>query len=208
MHKIKNLIFDFGGVLVELDKPRCLEAFARIGFPQAAGMIDAYCQQGIFAKLEEGTITPSDFCHEVRRLTECQANDNEIWQAWNLFLAGIPTWKLEALMALRNHYPIYLLSNTNEVHWKHAVADFFPHKGWRVEDYFDRIFLSYELHQTKPGADIFRTVIAETGILPEESLFIDDAAANCLTASSLGLQTYQPAPGEDWRKLFEGKEGK
>lgn len=202
IHKVKNIIFDFGGVLVDLDKVRCLEAFARIGFPEAAGMIDAYSQQGLFGKLEEGTISPQEFCAEVRHLTGCQATDECIWEAWNLFLVGIPTWKLEALVELRKHYPLYLLSNTNEPHWKHAVERFFPYGEWRVEDYFDRIFLSYELHQVKPGADIFRTVIEQAGVVPEETLFIDDAAANCATARSLGLHTYQPLPGEDWRKLF------
>lgn len=200
--KIKNLIFDFGGVLVDLDKARCLQAFARLGFTQAADMIDAYSQQGLFGQLEEGIISPADFCNEVRRLTGCQTDDENIWQAWNMFLVGIPTWKLEALIQLKKHFPIYLLSNTNEPHWLHAVNNLFPYKEWQVEDYFDRIFLSYELHQVKPNADIFRTVITETGVCPEETLFIDDAAANCATAASLGLHTYQPQPGEDWRKLF------
>lgn len=200
--KIKNLIFDFGGVLVDLDKARCLEAFARLGFTQVSSMIDAYCQQGLFGQLEDGTVTPEDFCRQLCEQTGIQATDAEIWQAWNLFLVGIPVWKLQALVELRKHYPLYLLSNTNEVHWQHAVADFFPHNQWQVEDYFDRIFLSYELHQVKPGTDIFRTVIAETGVNPAETLFIDDAEANCATARSLGLQTYQPKPGEDWRKIF------
>ena len=203
IHKqIKNLIFDFGGVLVNLDRVRCLKAFDGLGFLQAAGMIDAYSQQGIFGQLEDGTISPQRFCAQVRRMTGCIVPDEVIWQAWNLFLVDIPVWKLEALVELRKHYSVYLLSNTNEPHWHHAVTRFFPHKGWQVEDYFDRIFLSYELHQVKPGADIFRTVIAETGIRPEETLFIDDSMANCATARQLGIYAYQPLPGEDWRKLF------
>ena len=108
-------------------------------------------------------------------------------------------------MELRKHYPVYLLSNTNEVHWQHAITRFFPYKGWQVGDYFDRMFLSYELHQVKPGEEIFRTVMAETGVNPEETLFIDDAAANCETARRLGLQTYQPKPGDDWRVIFKSR---
>lgn len=200
--KIKNIIFDFGGVLVDLNKARCLEAFAQLGFTQAADMIDAYSQQGVFGQLEDGTISSAEFCTEVRRITGCSVSDEELLHAWNLFLVGIPTWKLEALIELRKHYPIYLLSNTNESHWFHAVQHFFPYKQWCVDDYFDRIFLSYELNQVKPGSDIFRTVIAQTGVNPEETLFIDDAVANCATARSLGLHTYQPHPSEDWRKLF------
>jgi putative hydrolase of the HAD superfamily len=200
--KIKNLIFDFGGVLVDLDRYRCLNAFAQLGFPNMGSMLDAYCQQGLLGRLEEGLISPEEFCHQMRAMGGNDVADEEIWQAWTRFLVGIPTWKLEALIELRKHYPIYLLSNTNKVHWQHAVDHFFPHKQWKVEDYFDKIFLSYELHQLKPGEEIFRTVIAETGVLPEETLFIDDASANCDTARSLGIHTYQPMPGEDWRTLF------
>ena len=202
MHNIKNLIFDFGGVLVDLDKARCLQAFSQLGFTEANKMIDAYSQQGLFGQLEEGTISPEEFCSEVRRLTTCQATDENIWHAWNSFLVGIPTWKLEALIELKKHYPIYLLSNTNVVHWQYAITEFFPYGKWRVNDYFNHIFLSYELHQVKPGAEIFRTVITQSGIRPEETLFIDYATANCQTARSLGLHTYQPTQGEDWRLLF------
>ena len=203
IRKIKNLIFDFGGVLVQLDKSRCLDAFARLGFTNVGSMLDAYCQQGLLGRLEEGTIAPEEFCEQMRAMVGNDVADEEIWQAWTLFLVGIPTWKLEALITLRTHYPMYLLSNTNQVHWQHAVEDFFPHKGYGVEDYFDKIFLSYELHQLKPGEEIFRTVMAETGVCPEETLFIDDAEANCATARSLGFCTYQPLPDEDWRKLFD-----
>lgn len=202
-NQIKNVIFDFGGVLVDLDKPRCLEAFARLGFPQAAGWVDAYSQQGIFGQLESGDITPETFCREVRTLTACQADDEQLWQAWNSFLVGIPVWRIQALLDLRKRYRLFLLSNTNEPHWQHACAHFFPYQGLKVEDYFEKIFLSYELHQTKPGTDIFCTVLQQAGIRPEESLFIDDAEANCATARSLGIHTYCPVPGEDWRLLFE-----
>lgn len=200
--QIKNIIFDFGGILVDLDKPRCLEAFNRLGFPEASQWIDAYCQQGIFGKLETGEITPESFCDEVRRLTGCQASDTRLWEAWNLFLAGIPRWRIEALMELRKHYVVYLLSNTNAPHWEYACSHFFPHKGFQAEDYFEEMFLSYQLHQAKPSEDIFRTVLQRTGVVPDETLFIDDSAANCHTARSLGIHTYCPAPGEDWRKAL------
>lgn len=202
IRNVKNIIFDFGGVLVELDKPRCVEAFTRLGFSQASQWVDTYSQQGVFGLLERGDITPEEFCHEVRRLTGCMANDQDMWDAWNLLLDGIPTYRLDALIELRKHFNLYLLSNTNAPHWQHAATLMFPHKGNRVEDYFKQIFLSYEMHQVKPDEEIFRSVLEQTGILPEETLFIDDAAANCETARALGIQTYCPTPHEDWRKLF------
>lgn len=204
IRNVKNIIFDFGGVLVDLDKSRCVEAFTRLGFSQAAQWVDTYSQQGVFGRLETGTITPEEFCEEIRRLTGCMASDDDMWQAWNLLLDGIPAYRLDALIELKRHFNLYLLSNTNEPHWQHASERMFPHRDFRVEDYFLQIFLSYEMHQVKPDAAIFRSVLEQTGILPEETLFIDDAAANCETARTLGLLTYCPAPKEDWRKLFDG----
>lgn len=199
---IRNIIFDFGGVLVELDKTRCIADFVRLGFHQAASWIDAYSQQGIFKELELGLIEPEDFCKEVRSLTGLNVPDTEIWAVWNQLITGIPAIRLEALIELRKHYRVFLLSNTNKVHWKYACQHYFPHAGYKVEDYFEQIFLSYELHQVKPGRDIFLCVLNQTEIKAEETLFIDDSAQNCETAHGLGLHTYQPKKGEDWRKIF------
>lgn len=199
---IRNIIFDFGGVLVELDKARCIADFVRMGFHQAASWIDAYSQQGIFEELELGLIEPEDFCKEVRSLAGVNVDDSAIWAVWNRLITGIPTTRLEALVELRKHYRVFLLSNTNKVHWEYACQHYFPHAGYEVGDYFEKIFLSYELHQVKPGTEIFLSVLNQTGVNANETLFIDDSARNCETAAKLGLHTYQPAAGEDWRKIF------
>lgn len=201
--KIRNIIFDFGGVLINLDKPRCVEALGKLGFKQAGELINSYYQQGIFEKMELGLITPEEFCSGIRKISGSKASDKEIFDAWNLLLADIPTYRLQALLELRKHYMVYLLSNTNKVHWDYSCENQFHYRGFDVNDYFEDMFLSFQLHETKPSPKIFEEVLAQTGILPNETLFIDDAAPNCETARKLGFKTYCTKEGEDWRHLFD-----
>ena len=168
---IKNLIIDFGGVLIDLDRQRCLENFRKLGLPDVEVMLDLYHQQDFF----------------------------QIDDAWNSFLVGIPAFKLDLLLELRKKYVVYRLSNTNEIHWQWSCLHAFRYKAFRAEDFFEHIYLSYEMKMAKPDADIFRKVLDETGILPNETLFIDDSEANCRTAEALGISTYTPKAHEDWR---------
>ena len=88
---------------------------------------------------------------------------------------SIPTFKLDLLLELRKKYVVYLLSNTNEIHWQWSCLHAFRYKAFRAEDFFEHIYLSYEMKMAKPDADIFQKVLDETGILPNETLFIDDS---------------------------------
>lgn len=201
--QIKNLIIDFGGVLIDLDRSRCIDAFEQLGFTQMGALIDPCHQQGILKMLEKGGISTAMFRNEIRKVAGAGLQDQQIDDAWNSFLIGIPEQKLELLLRLRKKYKLYLLSNTNEIHWEWACRNSFSYRGLQAEDYFDELFLSYRLGQLKPGEEIFRTLLERTGADPRESFFIDDAQANCLTARKLGIETYQPAPCEDWSHLFD-----
>lgn len=200
---IKNLIFDFGGVLIDLDRERCLENFRRLGMPHVESLLDVCHQQGFFLQHEKGLIDAAEFRRRICEEIGHPLPDAEIDAAWNSFLVGIPAYKLDALLELRKHYVVYLLSNTNDIHWDWSVENAFRYKSFRVEDFFEQIFLSFELKMAKPDADIFQHVLAETGIDPAETLFIDDSPANCATARSLGISTYTPQAREDWRPLFK-----
>lgn len=200
---IKNLIIDFGGVLINLNRSRCIETFKRLGFTDLERFIDPYHQQGIFMMLEKGELTPGMFRDEIRKMAGMQLADEEINEAWNSFLMDIPGYKLELLLRLRQKYHVYLLSNTNDIHWEWACNHCFNWKGFGIDDYFDAIFLSCRLGLVKPGEAIFHTLLGKTGIDPKETFFIDDAEANCVTARKLGIKTYMPLPGEDWGHLFD-----
>ena len=200
---IKNLIVDFGGVLIDLDRQRCLENFRKLGLPDVEHTLDLYHQQDFFQQYEKGLISSADFRNVIREKIGKDIDDARIDAAWNSFLVSIPTYKLDLLLALRKDYVVYLLSNTNEIHWKWSCEHAFHYKAFRVEDYFERIFLSYEMKMVKPDVAIFEKLLEETGIDPKETFFIDDSEANCMTARSLGISTYVPKAGEDWSHLFK-----
>ncbi len=200
---IKNLLIDFGGVLIDLDRTRCIENFRRLGLEQVDSLLDVYHQQGIFMQQEKGLITPDEFRAGIRSMmNRPEVTDAEIDEAWNSFLVGIPTYKLDLLLKLREHYTVHLLSNTNWIHWQWSRRNAFAYKGHEVEDYFEKIYLSYEMKTAKPEMKMFRAVVSDSGIIPEETLFIDDSEANCLAANTLGIATYTPKAGEDWSHLF------
>jgi FMN phosphatase YigB (HAD superfamily) len=199
---IKNLIIDFGGVLIDLDRQRCLDNFSKLGMSDVESLLDIYHQQDFFQKYEKGLITTAEFRDVIRSKTEKPVTDTQIDDAWNSFLMNIPAYKLDLLLNLRKDYVVYLLSNTNELHWEWSCKHVFPYKTFRVEDYFEHIFLSYKMKMAKPDAGIFQKVLDETGIVPQETLFIDDSDANCRTAEALGISTYTPKAHEDWSHLF------
>lgn len=200
---IKNLIVDFGGVLIDLDRQRCLENFKTLGLPDVEHTLDLYHQQDFFQNYEKGLITSADFRNIIREKIGKDVADASIDSAWNSFLVRVPAYKLDLLLELRKNYVVYLLSNTNEIHWEWSCKHVFPYKAFRVEDYFERIFLSYEMKMAKPNADIFQKVLDVASLDPKETFFIDDAEANCRMAEMLGISTYMPKAGEDWSHLFK-----
>lgn len=199
---IKNLIIDLGGVLIDLDRQRCIENFRKLGLPDVEVVLDIYHQQDFFQKYEKGLITSAEFRDVLREKIGKPVTDAQIDDAWNSFLVGIPAAKLDLLLNLRKDYVVYLLSNTNEIHWQWSCRNAFPYKTFRVEDYFEHIYLSFEMNMAKPDAEIFQKVLDDTGIIPAETLFIDDSVANCRAAEALGITTYTPKAGEDWSHLF------
>ena len=194
MQGIKNIVFDWGGVMINLDKVRCVNAFDKIGAHHISSYVDECRQEDLFHDLEMGSITVPQFCDEVRRqCPECVATDEEICWAWGELLTGIPEYRVEKLRTLKSKYRLFLLSNTNVIHWE-------PY-AHRLEGCFEKMFLSYEMHLVKPDAEIFREVLRQTGIRAEETLFIDDSASNCAGAASLGIRTHQVKVSDDWLEL-------
>lgn len=195
---IKNIIFDLGGVLVGLDKDRCVEAFHKIGASDIAYFVDEHRVESLFYDSEVGNISQEEFCRRVREITNRDIKDEDIVWAWNELLTGIPDFKKECLLRLRDKYRLFLLSNTNVMHWTKCSRDFFPYCDWGVDDYFDQTFLSYEMHLIKPSDAIFIQVLKEAGIKAEETLFVDDSEDNCRMARTLGITTYRNVGIDDF----------
>lgn len=200
---IQNVIFDFGGVLVDLDRQRCIRTFKELGIKGIDRYLDVSHHLGFFMQFEKGEITAPVFRDEIRSLSGSSLTDTQIDNAWNSLLGLIPSYKLENLLSLRKRYKTYLLSNTNSIHWKWSCERLFRYKDNNMQDYFEKIYLSYELGCAKPAPSVFEAVITDSGIKPEETFFIDDSQANCETAQSIGFSVYQPANGEDWSFIFK-----
>ena len=210
---IQNIIFDMGGVLVGLDATRCINAMHTAGCGVLANYVEEHRTEDLFLDTELGRIDAEGFCDEVRRLCCEGATDNNnnatiptneriIW-AWNELLTGIPLRKLHALAELkRRGKRLFLLSNTNIMHWERCRDEFFTADNRQATDYFDKIFLSYEMHLAKPDAEIFRQAVAQAGINAADTLFIDDNLDNCRSAESIGLHSLHEDTGERWLDML------
>lgn len=204
MTKIKNIVFDLGGVLIELDHGQAVRRFEDIGVDDAEQLLDPYEQKGIFLEVENGTITAEEHYEKLRKHTGKDIPYEDIQHAWLGFIADTPQYKLDYLLKLREHYNVYLLSNTNPIiqeGW--ARTDQFTPAGRPIGSYFDKMYTSYEVGVTKPDRKIFDYMIADSGLIPSETLFVDDAKSNVEVGRSLGFQTYQPVNGEDWREAVD-----
>ena len=200
---IKNIVFDLGGVLVDLDFKGAINGLQQAGFANVKEQLMAFDRDGIFQKFELGEMTAEEFRTAIRENSTVELTDEEVDNLWNAMLLEIPREKLELILDLRGKYMVYLLSNTNSIHWDYVCKNAFNYRGFRVNDYFEETFLSYEMHLAKPDKAIFEKVLSDANLLPEETLFIDDSEANCKAASELGIHTHHYHIGEDVKEIFE-----
>lgn len=192
---IKNIIFDFGGVLVDLDPKKSLDAFAAIGLTKVADFLTLYGHTGPFGEIENGDIGVEQFHETVRTLFGVEVSDEQIDHAWLSFLGDLPVAKMRMVHELAKTYRVFLLSNTNPIHIRRLNE--FDDNGYPLNECFEKCYFSFEVGLSKPGRAIFEHVLNDAGLIPEETLFVDDGPENCKMAASLGISTYQPQPFED-----------
>jgi putative hydrolase of the HAD superfamily len=200
---ITTIIFDLGGVLCDLDIDRCILNFKQLGLENFEHYLNNFGQSGFFMQLEKGLITAAEFSNEVRKLTSKPLTDEQINEAWNSFLVGIPTKKLDLIIELRKKFRVVLLSNTNIIHFPDTVARFFNFNGMSTSDYFDKCYLSYEMKMAKPDEEIFNALLNAEQVSANECLFLDDGVKNIEQAQKLGIQSYLVKVGEDLSWLVD-----
>ena len=164
---IKNIVFDLGGVLVDLDFKNAINGLQQAGFANVKEQLQTFDQEGIFKKFELGEIDSDQFRTAIRENSTVTLTDEEVDTLWNSMLLEVPRKKLELILDLRSKYMVYLLSNTNAIHWDYVCKNAFNYRGFRVNDYFEETFLSYEMHLAKPDKAIFEKVLHEANLLPE-----------------------------------------
>lgn len=204
---ITNLLFDLGGVIMNIRRQDCVEAFERLGLKDADSLLGEYQQAGIFAGIENGTLSVDEFHNEIRRMTGREVSDHEIDEAFCKFLTGIPEHRLLALEQLHKRFNLYLLSNTNPIMWNTEIDRQFRKLGHDINYYFDGAVTSFEAKVMKPDPGIFREAILKFGLQPSETIFLDDSEGNCAAAQKLGFNTIHVAPGKEMIDLLKSNAG-
>lgn len=200
MKQVKNIVFDFGGVIIDIDRDCAVRKFIEIGVGNADELLDAYHQKGIFLEVEDGSIDAEEFRKKLSQLCGKELTYNEVESGWRGFVTAVNQYKLDCLAELRQKgYKVYILSNTNPYIMGWARSGRFTPEGRPLDDYVDKIFASYEVKCVKPHRGIFERMIAETDLNPCETVFVDDGTSNINIGKELGFITLQPANGEDWR---------
>lgn len=204
MNTIKNLLFDLGGVIMDIKRECCVDALTKLGVENADEMLGLYVQSGDFLRLENGSISAEEFRNSLRSQIKDgrEVSNREIDEALNAFLLGIPLRRLVALRELHKRYKIYLLSNTNPIMYYSEIARQFMQEGKTIDDYFDGQVVSFLARSNKPDRKIFEYAIDHLGITPEETLFIDDSQHNLDAASALGFATALVPPGREFEDIL------
>jgi len=207
---IRNIIFDFGGVLCDLDIQRTVEKFKEFGPAKSDGLLSREEQDNQFALLvetyEKGNIISREFRDAIKNHYLIPPTDQAVDDTWNALLVGIPVNRIELLRKIKDHYRIFLLSNSNEIHYLHYL-DMFRHvSGYKdFNDLFEKAYFSFQLHLAKPGREIFEFVLRDSQLNPLQTLFIDDTLKHIETARKLSINGYhlQLQKGEMVIDLFE-----
>lgn len=209
MQMIKTIIFDLGGVLIDVDMHHCLHNIKALGVDidaltkssataPASTVCEGFSISGALHEYQIGKIPTEQFLAMIQKMSDPGTTRQQVLDAWNSCLQTLPKYKLDFVKQLRNEgYATYLLSNTNDAHWKYILETSFPEPA---ENYFDKCFLSQEMGMAKPDTEIYAEVLRQIGTPAEECLFIDDSSANCKAAETLGIQTYNAPVHTDYRE--------
>ena len=196
-----HVVFDLGGVVFRLDKTIAIRRFKEIGVTRVEEFLDDYAQKGIFGQLEAGELSAEQYRAQLSRIVGHELTMEQLEYAWTGYAAELYQRNFDALLHLRQQgFPLALLSNTNPFMMRWARSTSFDGNGHGLDHYFDRLYLSYEMHMMKPEPGIFQAMIDGEGTAPADIIFIDDSARNCEAAAALGIRTLNPANGSDWRE--------
>ncbi|UTW64013.1 HAD family phosphatase [bacterium SCSIO 12741] len=189
--EIKNIIFDLGGVIINIDPGLTLEQFQKV-YP--GNFLDRFRQpdvQEILHGFETGKYDEANFIKELQKAFDFELEKEEFIRIWNLTLLDTPPERISLIQQLSNEFRVFLLSNTNPTHMEAYFAQMAEDQELWFPDLFEKAYLSYNMGLRKPDPEIFKTVLKEQVLLPEETLFLDDTLEHIESAKSVGIHTWQ-----------------
>jgi epoxide hydrolase-like predicted phosphatase len=189
--KIRNIIFDLGDVILNIDVPIASKSFADLSGREQSEILTIFKENELFRQFETGLMDESGFRNYVREILNFpDLSDEAIDTAWNSLLLDLPPERVELLRRLATRYRLFLLSNTSSIHITQVNKILEASTGvGQLEDLFETVFLSYEMGLMKPDIRIYQQVLDKAGLKAEETLFLDDNADNIRSAAQLGIET-------------------
>ncbi len=201
---IKTIIFDFGGVIIDIDPKITITKLEELGFTDTEKFQSKEFIDDIVRKFERGIFTPEIFRKRLRAFLNMDITDQQIDDAWNALIYDIPAERIEVLEQVKNNYKMLLLSNSNELHYDIYVRDLQLRFGYReFDELFDKAYFSFDTHLSKPDPEAFEFLLYQHELDPSETLFIDDNKENINAARGLGIKTYLLKKPERVRDLFD-----
>jgi putative hydrolase of the HAD superfamily len=197
MQGIKNIIFDLGGVLLNLDMQKTEDAFTSMGVKDFKSFFALGHAASFFKEYEVGAISDDQFVDSLLNLIGPQYDRQAVIAGWNALLRDFPPERIALLQALAKKYRIFLFSNTNALHMQAFQATYSDAFGGNLLDkLFEKTWYSQEIKLRKPDVKAFEYVLADAGLQPNETIFIDDALINVEGARAAGIQGYHLEPGK------------
>ena len=191
MKHIKNIIFDLGGVIINLDVNKTISEVNKISHVPFERLYTQASQNEIFNLLDKGKISPDEFFERLKTEINFRGNDQDLINAWNAMLLDVPDYRLDVLVNAKQNYNTYLLSNTCEPHIAVFERELYTEHGVKnFEDYFDRVYYSCRVGMRKPEKEIFELVLRENELNPSETVFIDDSIQHVQGAGACGINSY------------------
>lgn len=203
MKGIKNIIFDLGGVIINLDQQRSINEFNNLSNLPFEKFYNQSAQSGFFDEFDKGKIDTPDFLRILKQELNYSGDERHLLEAWNAMLLDVPAHRLDLLVDAKQNYKTFLLSNTCEPHIAAFEQQLYMDHGVKnFEDYFDKVYYSCRMGLRKPEPDIFLTVLKENNLKPEETVFIDDSIQHVKGAGTCGINAYLLPKGTELSSLL------
>ncbi|MCM1004928.1 MAG: HAD family phosphatase [Prevotella sp.] len=202
--KYTDIVFDLGGVVLDINRDLCVENLLALGLKDAADLLDLYCQSGDFLALEEGKMSAAAFYDKLRERAARPVTDVQLTEAIESFIVGLPIERLQALRQLKKRGKrLYVLSNTNSIMYHGIIDRLFRQEGLCIRDYFDGEVVSFQEKVCKPKAEIFEILKRRYSLNGEMTLFLDDSPANCEAAQANGIDAVCVEPGTEFIEVLK-----
>jgi len=201
MKNIKAIVFDLGGVILNIDYQNTIQKFKLLGVKNTEDFYSKKSQSNLFNQFEKGEISKKKFFAELQQKAPLSST-KELKDAWNSMLLDLPSKRIDILKKISLNYSIFLLSNTNNIHISKFKQKIGKTRYNEFYELFSKVYYSHEIGMRKPESRVFKLVLTENNLSSSEVLFIDDSIQHIESAQKLGIKTYHLSNNEDISTLL------